>query len=133
MQALHPNQFEVNEAWIVFKLNSVPIATESDGDFNVMAIMDAASCFILGSEFVPAAAQELSRNDARRLLKSGQSHKQQLPKTLFIPIDQPANALSIEAEHQGITVTRVPDADLSVFTGEARKGFRERFGGSDVH
>lgn len=133
MQALHPNQFQVNEAWIVFKLNSVPIATESDGDFDVMALMDAASCFILESEFVPAAARELSREGAKRLLEGGQSHKQQLPKTLFIPIGQPADSLTIEVENQGITVTRVPDADLSVFIGEARKGFRERFGGSDVH
>lgn len=133
MQALHPSQFQVNEAWIVFKLNSVPITTESDGDFNVMAIMDAASCFILGTEFVPAAARELSQEDARRLLNSGQSHKQQLPETLFIPIGHPAESLTLEAENQGITVTRVPDADLSVFIGEARKEFRERFGGSDVH
>lgn len=129
MQVLHPNQFQVNEAWIAFKLNDAPISTEVDGDFNVMAIMDAASCFILGSEFVPASSRDLSRNDAKRLLASGQSHKQELPKTLFIPADQPANSLSVEAEHQGITVTRVPDDDLVVFIGEAREGFKERFGG----
>ena len=25
---LHPNQFKVNEAWLVFKLNDAPICTE---------------------------------------------------------------------------------------------------------
>lgn len=133
MQALHPNQFQVNEAWIAFKLNSVPITTKADGDFDVMALMDAASCFILESEFVQAGARELSREGAKRLLEGGQSHMQQLPKTLFIPMGQPADSLSMEAESQGITVTRVPDAELSMFIGEARTGFRERFGGSDVH
>jgi hypothetical protein len=27
---LHPNQFQINEAWIVFKLNDEPIHTELD-------------------------------------------------------------------------------------------------------
>lgn len=126
---LHPNQFQVNEAWIAFKLNDAPVSTESDGDFNVIAIMDAASCFILGTEFIPAGSPELSQMDAKRLLKSGQSHKQQLPKTLFIPTEQLANLLSTEAERQGITVVRVSEVELLVFVGEAREGFRERLGG----
>lgn len=126
---LHPNQFQVNEAWIAFQLNDAPVSTESDGDFNVIAIMDAASCFILASEFVSVSSAELSQMDAKRLLERGQSHKQQLPKTLFIPTDQPAEFLSAEAERQGITVVRVSEAQLLVFVGEAREGFREHFGG----
>ncbi len=27
---LHPNQFQVNEAWIAFKLNDIPIPTDRD-------------------------------------------------------------------------------------------------------
>jgi hypothetical protein len=44
---LHPSQFKINEAWIAFRLNGAPIRTERDGDFNCIALMDAASCFIL--------------------------------------------------------------------------------------
>ncbi len=132
MQVLHPNQFQVNEAWIAFKLNDVPMSTVSDGDFNVIAIMDAASCFILGSETVPVSSAELKQTDAKHLLKSGYSHKQQLPKTLLIPTDQPANLLSVEAERQGITVARVSEDQLLVFIGEAREGFRDHFGGGSV-
>jgi hypothetical protein len=58
---LHPNQFEVNEAWIAFRLNNAPIQTERDGDFNCIALMDAASCFILSSKFIPATAAEPTR------------------------------------------------------------------------
>lgn len=126
---LDPNQFHVNEAWIVFKLNDAPIQTELDGAFNCLALMDAASCFILGSEFIPARAAEPSKMEARRLLKKGQSHKQQFPRTLFIASEQTADALAEEATRQKITVMRVPEKELLVFIGEARDGFKERFGG----
>ncbi len=129
---LHPNQFQVNEAWIAFKLNDAPIPAGSDGDFNFIALMDAASCFILSSAFVPASAAEPSKMEAKRLLKQGKAHKQQLPKTLFIPSDQPANVLTVEAERQGITVVRVPEDQLLVFVGEAREGFKERFDGGST-
>ena len=45
---LHPVQFQVNEAWIVFQLNETPIHTEQEGSFNCLCLMDAASCFLLG-------------------------------------------------------------------------------------
>ncbi len=125
---LHPSQFQVNEAWVIFKLNDVPIHTEEDGDFNFIALMDAASCFILSSISTPVSSVEPSSLESRRLLKEGQAHKNQVPMTLFIPDDQPAASLSAEAERQGITVVRVPEHQLLLFIGEAREGFRERFG-----
>lgn len=91
--------------------------------------MDAASCFILGSEFIAADAVEPSGMEACRLLRAGQSHKQKLPQTLLIPREQKADALAEEATRQKIAVTRVPENELLVFIGEAREGFRERFGG----
>ena len=126
---LHPKKFDVNEVWIAFKLNDAPIRTERDGDFNVFTLMDAASCFMLGSTTIRASALEPSQMEARRLLNEGQVHKQQLPKTLFIPRNQPANFLTAEVERQGITVVRVPEDQLLVFIGEARVAFREHFGG----
>ncbi len=129
---LHPNQFQVNEAWIIFKLNDAPIPTTRDGDFNFIALMDAASCFILSSVPVAASAAEPSKMEAKRLLKEGQTHKQQLPKTLFIPSDQLANILTAEAERQGITVVRVPEDQLLLFVGDARESFKERFSGGST-
>jgi hypothetical protein len=125
---LHPNQFTVNEAWIVFGLNEAPIQTEADGAFNCLALMDAASCFILGSEFIPADTGEPSQLEVRRLLKKGKSHKQQLPRTLFVAHEQPSASIAREAERQGISVVQVPESELFIFIGEAREGFRERFG-----
>jgi len=126
---LHPSNFDVNEAWIVFRLNEAPIFTERDGDFNIIALMDAASCFILGTEFVPVTSAEPSEMGAKRLIKSGKSHKNQLPKTLYIPENQAANMLCTEAERNGVTVLRVPEEQLLVFIGEAREGLKEHIGG----
>lgn len=129
---LHPRTFQVNVAWIVFKLNEVPITTEEDGDFNVIALMDAASCFILGTGFVSVASAELSEMEASRLLNSGKVRKQQLPKTLYIPANMIADVLCTEAERNGVAVIRVPEKQLLVFIGEAREGFKAYTGGGGV-
>ena len=124
---LHPQQFEVNEAWIAFRLNGTPVRTERDGDFNCIALMDAASCFILGSQFIPVTASEPTRAQFRSLLKNAQRHKQQLPGTLFIAREDIADLMTREATHQNIDVVRVPESELLAFIGEARQGFAERF------
>ncbi len=125
MKVFEPSQFQVNDAWIAFKLNDIPVATEADGDFNVLALMDAASCFILGIEFVPADSAEPSLLESKRLLIGGKSHKQQFPGKLIIPTNQAADILRAEAERQGISVVRVPEEELAVFVHEARVGFQE--------
>jgi hypothetical protein len=95
---------------------------------NLIALMDAASCFILSTTLIPVSASEPSKMDVRRLLRQGHAHKQQLPRTLFVPNIQPAKFLTAEAERQGITVIRVPEDQLLSFVGEARDCFKERFG-----
>lgn len=125
---LHPNQFQVNEAWIALKLNDQPIHTEQDGDFDFFALMDAASCFILSSAPVSAKSAELGQLEARRLLEQGQVHKKQWPKTLFVPSEQPGTVLVAEAEGMGIRVVRISEDQLLPFIGEARQGFSDRFG-----
>jgi hypothetical protein len=129
---LHPNQFEVNEAWLVFKLNDAPIRTESEGDFNCIALMDAASCFILSNTFVPAGEAELPEMAVRRLLKEAKVHRQELPKTLFVPSGQFDNILPEGAERLGVAVVRVPEDQLLLFIREAREAFKEHFGGGSV-
>lgn len=126
---LHPSQFQVDEAWIAFRLNDEPIHTEQDGSFNCVGLMDAASCFILGSAFVPLDEPEPSTLDAKRLLKSGWKHNKQLPTTLFIPRDQFQTILPAEAKRQGVSVVAVPESELLPFIGEAREGFREHIRG----
>jgi hypothetical protein len=124
---LHPKQFEVNETWIAFRLNNAPIRTERDGDFNCIALMDAASCFMLSSEFIPTTAAEPTQAAFHRLLKNAKRHKQQLPRTLFVPREDVADRVTLEATQQSIEVVRVPESELLIFIGEAREAFAERF------
>jgi hypothetical protein len=124
---LHPNQFEVNEAWIVFRLNDSLIRTDDEGGFNCIALMDAASCFILASDLFPATADEPTRVDFRRLLKSARRHTQELPKTLFVPRDGQIELAAREPAKHHIDVVRVSESDLLVFIEEARQGFSEQF------
>ena len=122
---LHPNQFQVNEAWIAFQLNDDPVETEQDGLFDVVCLMDAASCFIFGTAFVRAGESDPSEFDARRLLKAGWTHKKQFPSTLLLPKGQFQTTLPAEAKRQKVSVESVPEGQLMVFIGEAREGFRE--------
>jgi hypothetical protein len=124
---LHPRQFDVNEAWIAFRINGAPIRTARDGDFNCLALMDAASCYILGLEFIPVTAAEPTRAQFRKMLKNAYDHKQQFPKMLFVAREDVADLVTREAAQHNIEVVRVSESELLVFTGEARQGFAERF------
>lgn len=127
---LHPNQFEVNEAWIAFRLNRAPVRTEEDGDFNCIALMDAASLFILGTELVPVSAAVPIQREYRRLLNNAQRHRAELPKSLFLPHEEIVDALAREATLQGIDVVRVSENELLIFTREARQEFVKQFEGN---
>ena len=92
--------------------------------------MDAASCYLMSTTTVSAKAAEPSQLESRRLLKEAQATKNRLPITLFISTLQAANFLATEAKREGIQVIRVPEDQLLIFIGDAREGFRERFGGA---
>ena len=126
---LHPRQFEVNDAWIVFQLNASPIQTDRNGDCACLALMDAASCFMLSLELVPVAESEPIEDEIRQLLAKGWHHKQAFPKALLVPHGlHLAEALSREAERSNIPVVRVPESELLVIIGDARDEFRHQFG-----
>lgn len=125
---LHPNQFTVNDAWIGFRLNDAALVTERDGDFDCLALMDAASCSIVGMEMYSARATGPSKAESRRLLQQGQGRAGTLPSKLFVAEGQIPDALCQEAARLTIDVVIVPEDELLVFIGDARGGFKERFG-----
>jgi len=119
------NQFSPHSDWVAFQLNDRPISTQIDGDFNLIALMDAASCFILGTISIPVGTGELSQLDVKRLLKDGQSQAKQWPQRLIIPADMVAGNLRKEAERHNVRIEQVPQADLEALIGEARQSFSE--------
>ena len=124
----HPSQFRVNQTWIVFQLNEAPVITDRDGDFNIITLMDAASCFILGACNIRSSASELSHVEAKTLLKAGFDHKKQYPEEIIIPSHMVADVLILEAQSNGIKAKREVEQALGVFIDEAREGFREHMG-----
>ena len=122
----HPRDYSVNEAWIVFRLNEAPVRTEENGDFDVVCLMDAASCYVLGNEFVAAGAAEVPAPVAERLLETGRAVADGLPQKLLLSSPLGAEEFARLAERAGIEVERVPDRKLTPFLSEIRRGFRER-------
>ena len=127
---LHPRDYSVNEAWIVFRLNDTPVETGQDGDFNVVCLMDAASCYILGNEFVPTSMAEVPESIAERLIETGRARANVLPQKLLLSSECGSAQFAQLAKRSGIKSERVPDNKLTAFVSEARDGFREHIGGS---
>ena len=125
-------RFELNEAWIVFRLNEQPIPTEQDGVLDFLALMDAASRFILGVTPVAVGPSGPTPLEAKRLLRDGKTCAACSPRTLIVPTDLVAPCVIDEAERLGIELRRVEAEQLVAFIGEAQQGFRERFGGRDA-
>ncbi len=122
---LEPGNFEQGEAWVVFQLNDAPVRTAQDGDFNCIALMDAASGHIFGTMAVAVAQGEPSAFEVRRLFDSCLEGGAQVPSTLLIPKGQFGTALPAEAERRGITAAHVHEANLAGLTSPATQSFRE--------
>ncbi|MBU1189112.1 MAG: hypothetical protein KKC01_08785 [Gammaproteobacteria bacterium] len=126
---LQPSQFTPNQAWLLFKLNQVPISTGADGEFDVIALMDAASLFILGSEFVPAGTLDTAVAELRNLMESAYAQHKAWPKKLYAPQTMPVAKLAAELKAWGMAAVVVKEAELKTFTREAQRGFNAHFGG----
>ncbi len=124
---LHPSQFKVDEAWVAFKLNDAPLLTEQEGAYNCIALMDAASCFLLANVFIDADEPEPSEEEARRLFREASAHNNTFPATVFLPKGRFQVYLRAEAEQHGISVVAVGEEQLLAIIGEARESFREHF------
>ncbi len=118
-------QLAEDDAWILFRLNGDPIVTESDGAFNCLALMDAASCFIFGTELVAIDAIQLSQFQSRRMLVSARSRANKYPKMLMLPKKFAADTFVQEALRQGIQIERVLSKRLLSYISEAKVGFRQ--------
>ena len=125
---MHPSQFEVNEAWIVFQLTKKPVVTERDGPVHCFGLMDAASCFLLCAEFFPGTGiVALSKKNIQGLLKKGWKHKKKYPSKLFVVQGLLNGEIEAEAQGLGIAVTGVAERQLLVIIGEAQGGFQSQF------
>ena len=87
--------------------------------------MDAASCYILGTELISTSEAEPSQKQARHMLTAAWAKKGEFPQTLFIPTGRFEGTMKAEAERLGMAVITASENQLLVFIGEARDGYRE--------
>jgi hypothetical protein len=127
---INPHEYDRNEAWLLFQLNDAPVCTESDGDFNVMAILEVSTGVILGMEFVGVLAEELSEFESRKLLASSESEAGGRPQRLFIDSEQQADQLIAAASAMRVEVILESASDLNTITQEAREGFAAHVSGA---
>ncbi|MBK7144926.1 MAG: hypothetical protein IPH76_06850 [Xanthomonadales bacterium] len=127
---IHPDDYGVNQAWLIFKVNEVPIRTMEDGDFDCLVLMDAATGIIVAQVMVPVTEAEPSLLECKQMFKQGKARKNQLPRELIIAQEMHAEVLAREAVRLGMKVVRLPEAQLQALTREARDGFRQHFGGA---
>ena len=125
MSKFEPNQFSVNEAWIVFQLSDAPVITEENGDFHILGLMDAADGYMLGTEFVSVSTSEASQFQAKHLLKSGQNKSNPLPSQLIIQDKVGAGAFIHEAKVLGVEIVHAASDEIWPIIGEAVEGFRQ--------
>ncbi len=109
MKNLHPVQFLVNEAWILFELSDVRDRVHT------FALMDAASCILLTPPMAPLKAVELSQSDVEQLFLRGQRLERGMPNTLVVQADIPLTHIAEEARRQGIAVVQASKDELSPF------------------
>ncbi len=124
----NPENYAVNEAWIAFQLNTAPIKTVEDGDFNFVALMDATSRFMLSTTMLPVATTDLLLMQAKKMLNDARAHKEEQPLTLILSDDCLYQNLVKEAERRKIAILRVPRVQLDQFLAEEREIFDEEFG-----
>ncbi len=126
---LHPSQFNVNEAWILFQLSREPVATEHDGSAICFGLMDAASCFMLSVTFFSGTdGKSLSKSNVQELLKKGWEYKKQYPEKLFVVKELLTTEIETQTKELGIDVNIVNESELKSIICEAQQEFRKRFG-----
>lgn len=129
---LEPNQFHPNDAWIVFRLNDAPISTTDDGDFNVLCLMDAASCYILGNEFVPVQGSVAPEDTAKRLIQTAQSRVGCMAARFYISAELESGHLAAVVQASGAECILASEDELSAFTSEAKEGFLAHMGSGKI-
>lgn len=126
---LQPFNFQVNEAWVAFRVMEEPVPTTDAGEVNVIALMDAGSECIL-SYSPERVGMAMTQLEARRLLTQFPFVAPPPPRparTLYVPTTLEAPALLAEAARLGMRLIPVHEDALLPIIGEARAGMGAHF------
>jgi len=118
---LTPNQFQVNEAWIVFKLNDEPLNL-AEGQFNMYVVMDSGSTYVFGQLFAKLPSSSPAPSDIEDIFKKVFAEAKTWPSKLIVASNIPENNnFTKVAKRHGIVVQRVPESKLYSFINPVKE------------
>jgi hypothetical protein len=122
---MHPHDFEVNQLWLAFRANQLPIMV-GDEPSDVFVLQDAASLYIFGTAFAPSGAESPSEQSVEELLSQGWSKLETWPSELVLS-GRPSvnNAFRLVAKRLGLHVRSVPEAQMSFHIKDVQEAMEE--------
>jgi len=127
-----PDQFEVNDTWIAFRINEEFVFVQED-PYDIFVLMDAASTYVLGFVFSKVVEEAPSVDEVEDLFKKAWEAKQQWPKKFIVTDESVASNVFIqEAKKNGIPVDVVPMSDLSPIIEPVKEIFAKNLAGKDT-
>ena len=129
-KTLQPRDFQVNKAWLAYRINSAPINVDHK-EIDIYILQDAASMFLFGNVFAAAGTDFPDIIQVEKLLDSAHAKRDQWPTELLLP-GKPGNDNSfvIAACKHGIKVRGVPESQLSFYIKDTQEAYEDFLGSS---
>ena len=119
---LTPDQFEINETWIVARMHTVMFVQNEPADIYVL--LDAASTYLLGN--LAYLGEAPSRHEFTDLFKRARKQSKRWPKKLLITREDPAEDVLKEiAAEFGIVPEVIPLPYLDPILGPLNESFAQ--------
>lgn len=127
---LTPDQFRVNEVWIVLRVNEEFLFVK-DEPYDIYVLMDAASAYVLGHILSRVIDGAPLKRDVEALFTKAWEAKNQWAKQLIVTEESIAqDVFRTQAEKNGFSVKVVPIAELEPIIGSLKESFASGFMGN---
>ena len=124
---LTPDQFRVNEAWIVIRVNEEFLFVK-DEPYDIYVLIDAASTYVFGHVLARVVDEAPKKKDVEALFKNAWKAKKQWAKQLIITEHSKADAVfRTQAERIGLSIKVVPLSELEPIVGPLKESFASGF------
>ena len=126
---LSPDNYRVNEAWIVAKINNVPFFVQSD-EYDVYVLLDAGSTYVFGHALSRVTDGSTTVEDVVALFDTAWQGKHQWPEKIIVTDNSKTAAIfESQAKKNGLPVIYMPLTELEPIVGELMNLFKADFNG----
>ena len=127
---LTPDQFRVNEAWIVVRINEAFLFVK-DEPYDIYVLIDADSCYVLGHVLSRVTNEAPHEKDVEALFKKAWEAKNQWAERLILTENFIAeDVFRKQAEQNNLSVSIVPLSNLESIVDPLKESFASDFIGN---